>query len=74
MRRRVKASPPTPFREQEPTMTPNRACDHLHDTTTRYDHVRKRLTFLLVCADCGTESVVETLSYEPRFESSPRRP
>jgi hypothetical protein len=42
-------------------------CDHIHDTTTRYDHVHKRLTFLLVCPTCGTERVLETLRYEPRF-------
>lgn len=24
-------------------------CDHLHDTTTRYDPVEKLLTFLLIC-------------------------
>ncbi len=43
-------------------------CDHLHDTTTRYDPVGKVLTFLLVCPACGTEKVVETQPYEPRFE------
>jgi hypothetical protein len=42
-------------------------CDHLHDTTTRYDHDRKQLTFLLVCPVCGTEKVVETQHYEPRY-------
>jgi hypothetical protein len=48
--------------------------DHLHDSTTRYDHDRKVLTFLLVCPVCGTEKVVETKRYEPRFEPSPVRP
>jgi len=43
-------------------------CDHLHDTTTRYDHVRKLLTFLLVCPVCGTEKIVEIQRYEPRYE------
>jgi hypothetical protein len=47
---------------------PAATCDHLHDTTTRYDHARKLLTFLLVCHSCGTEKVIETLPYEPRFE------
>ena len=46
-------------------------CDHLHDTTTRYDPVGKVLTFLLVCPACGTEKVVETQPYEPRFEPDP---
>jgi hypothetical protein len=36
---------------------PATACDHLHDSTTRYDHDQKVLTFLLVC---GTEKVMET--------------
>jgi hypothetical protein len=41
-------------------------CDHLHDTTSRYDAAQKLLTLLLVCRICGTEKVVETLEYEPR--------
>jgi hypothetical protein len=41
-------------------------CDHLHDSTTRYDAGAKVLTFLLVCRTCGTERTVETLEYEPR--------
>jgi hypothetical protein len=50
-------------------LTPQaQTCDHLHDTTSRYDHARKHLTFLLVCEACGTEKVVVTLPYEPRFE------
>ena len=44
-------------------------CDHLHDTTSRYNPGEKLLTFLLVCRVCGTERVVETLHYEPRFEA-----
>jgi hypothetical protein len=43
-------------------------CDHLQDTTTRYDPVAKLLTFLLICPVCQTEKVVETLDYEPRFK------
>jgi hypothetical protein len=46
-------------------------CDHLHDSTTRYDPTRKLLTFLLVCPVCGTEKVMETQHYEPRFQPSP---
>jgi hypothetical protein len=41
-------------------------CDHLHDTTTRYDPAGKRLTFLQICHACGIEKVVETIPYEPR--------
>lgn len=41
-------------------------CDHLHDSTSRYDAVEKVMTFLLVCRTCGIERVVETLEYEPR--------
>jgi hypothetical protein len=43
-------------------------CDHFHETTSRYDHEQKVLTFLLVCPVCRTEKVVETQDYEPRFE------
>jgi hypothetical protein len=46
-------------------------CGHLHHSTTRYDHDQKVLTFLLVCAVCGTERVMETQHYEPRFEPRP---
>jgi hypothetical protein len=46
-------------------------CDHLHDTTTRYDHDQKVLTFLLVCPVCRTEKVVESRHYEPRFQPAP---
>jgi hypothetical protein len=48
-------------------MFPVAMCDHLFDTTTRYDSQRKLLTFLLVCPVCHSETVVETLPYEPRF-------
>lgn len=41
-------------------------CEHLHDTTSRYDAATRALTFLLVCRTCGIERVVETLEYEPR--------
>jgi hypothetical protein len=43
-------------------------CDHLHDTTTRYDPAEKQLSFLLVCPTCGTEKAVETVPYEPQFQ------
>jgi hypothetical protein len=46
-------------------------CDHLHESTTRYDQEQKVLTFLLVCAVCGTEKVMESQHYEPRFEPTP---
>jgi hypothetical protein len=46
-------------------------CDHLHDSTTRYDHDQKVLTFLLVCPVCRTEKVVESRRYEPRFQPVP---
>jgi hypothetical protein len=51
-----------------PTAAP---CDHVHDTTTRYDHDQKLLSFLLVCPVCGTEKVMQTQHYEPRFEPRP---
>jgi hypothetical protein len=44
-----------------------RPCGHVHDTTTRYDHDQRLLTFLLVCPTCGTEKVIETQRYEPHF-------
>jgi hypothetical protein len=47
---------------------PRVPCDHLHEVTTRYDHVAKLLTFLLVCPVCRSEKVIETRQYEPRFE------
>ena len=51
---------------------PAAMCDHLCDTVTRYDRDRKRLMCLLVCAACRTETVVETLAYEPNFSCAPR--
>jgi hypothetical protein len=52
--------------QQEPRPTDD--CEHLCDTTSRYDHARKELTFLLVCPVCQTEKVLETMAYEPSFE------
>ena len=49
-----------------PPRTPR--CDHVRDTTTRYDHAAKRLDFLLVCPVCGTEKLIQSVPYEPRFE------
>jgi hypothetical protein len=43
-------------------------CGHLHETTTRYDRERKLLTFFAVCRICGSERIVETQHYEPRYE------
>jgi hypothetical protein len=42
-------------------------CDHLFDTTSRYDRERRLLTFVLFCPACETETVVETLRYAPAF-------
>jgi hypothetical protein len=49
---------------------PATPCNHLYDTTTRYEHAQKLLTFLLVCPVCGTEKIVDAQHYEPRFQSS----
>ena len=43
-------------------------CEHLFDSTSRYDRDRKLLTFLLFCPSCGTETVVARLPYEPAFK------
>ena len=48
-------------------------CDHLHDSTSRYDAAAKVLMFLLVCRTCGTEKVVEAVDYEPRPVWTTRR-
>jgi hypothetical protein len=50
--------------ERDPLCT---MCDHLFDTTSRYDREHKLLTFLLFCPACETEMVVETLRYAPAF-------
>jgi hypothetical protein len=34
---------------------PATPCDHLHDSTTRYDHDQTLLTFVLVCPVCRAE-------------------
>jgi hypothetical protein len=47
------------------------SCDHLCETTTRYDPDLRLLTFLLICPVCGTGKVMETQRYEPRFEPTP---
>jgi hypothetical protein len=54
-------------RQRRPRATPAESCDHLHDSTSRYDHKRKQLTFLLVCPECRTEKVVDSIHYEPHF-------
>jgi hypothetical protein len=43
-------------------------CEHVHETTTRYDHEANVLEFFLFCPVCRTSRVVCTLDYEPRFE------
>jgi hypothetical protein len=43
-------------------------CEHLHESTSRYDPAEKQLHFLLVCPVCKTERLVDTLDYEPRYE------
>jgi hypothetical protein len=50
---------------------PGESCNHLCDTTTRYEHEQKLLHFLLVCPECGTERLIETVDYEPRFVETP---
>jgi hypothetical protein len=50
---------------------PGECCDQLCDTTTRYEHDKKLLHFLLFCPECGTEKLIETVPYEPRFEPNP---
>jgi hypothetical protein len=47
------------------------SCEHLHDSTSRYDRDRKQLMFLLVCPECGTERVVDSIHYEPHFTPHP---
>jgi hypothetical protein len=42
-------------------------CDHLFETTSRYNHEREVLTFVLFCPVCETETVVETFRYAPAF-------
>jgi hypothetical protein len=48
-------------------------CDHLFDTTTRYDRRRKLLTFLMFCPVCRTERIVESVAYEPLFTRCDRQ-
>lgn len=43
-------------------------CDHLYETTSRYDRDAKRLDFFLFCPVCRTGRLIESLDYEPRFE------
>jgi hypothetical protein len=50
---------------------PGESCNHLCDTSTRYEHEQKLLHFLLVCPECGTEQLIETVAYEPRFVPTP---
>jgi hypothetical protein len=62
-------------RRRRPTNSDPVVCDHVHDSTSRYDHEAKRLTFLLVCPVCRTERVVDSIPYEPQFTPhEPPRP
>jgi hypothetical protein len=54
-------------RRRRPSSPGPAACDHFHDSTSRYDREAKRLTFLLVCPVCRTERVVDSIPYEPQF-------
>ncbi len=45
-------------------------CDHLFDSSSRYDRDRKLLTLLLVCPSCSTERIVAVLPYEPVFRQA----
>jgi hypothetical protein len=65
-------TPATQTKATDSGIFPSAMCDHLSDSVTRYDRDRKLLTCLLVCAECRTETVVETLAYEPNFSSAPR--
>ena len=40
-------------------------CDHLYESTSRYDAARKLLTFLLVCPVCEIEEIVQAIEYAP---------
>ena len=42
-------------------------CDHLYDSTSRYDADRKLLSFLLVCPVCEIEEIVQTMEYAPTY-------
>jgi hypothetical protein len=72
--RRLRSSRPRTKRRSStrrpPAALPATSCGHLHDSTTRYDHDQKLLTFLLVCPLCATERVMEAQHYEPRYEPS----
>jgi hypothetical protein len=46
-------------------------CDHLHETTSRYDHGEKLMALLLVCPVCGTERIIHRLRYEPSPAHTP---
>ena len=55
-------------RQSRPSSSGSNGCDHLHDSTSRYDRETKQLTFLLVCPVCRTERVVDSIPYEPHFK------
>jgi hypothetical protein len=47
------------------------ALRHFHESTTRYGHDQKLVSFLLVCRVCGIEKLVHRQPYQPRFEPHP---
>jgi hypothetical protein len=69
--RRLRSSRARTKRLPSATALPPMSCNHVHESTTRYDHDQKALTFLLLCPVCGTERIMETQRYEPRFEPGP---
>jgi hypothetical protein len=42
-------------------------CDHLYESTSRYDADRELLSFLLVCPVCEIEEIVQIIEYAPSF-------
>ncbi len=60
-----------PRRARHLVAVPPAPCDHLQDTTSRYDPVAKQMSFLMVCSVCGTEKLIDTVDYEPRFQPRP---
>jgi hypothetical protein len=46
-------------------------CDHVYETTSRYDADRKLLSFLLVCPVCEIEEIVQTIEYAPKYTAHP---
>jgi len=56
-----------------PAIVPREAaCEHFHETITRYDYESRHLTSLVICRTCGLEKVVATQYYEPHYEPTPQ--